>query len=141
MAFLGIPLVPYFWIQSRNSKISDRNHQQQARTRQLASADATLQQKIAYADQFATETVIVQEDLVYTTETDLLEQRHALHKLMRVAASVASIGFLIRSSPQKRLNRSRVTLEAVPLSCYLNGLLRPLYFQDRSKYNTVRLTF
>jgi len=30
--------------------------------------------KIAYAHQFATETVINQEDLVYTTETDLLEQ-------------------------------------------------------------------
>jgi len=40
----------------------------------VASADATLQQKIAYTHQFATETVILQEDLVYTTETDLLEQ-------------------------------------------------------------------
>jgi len=73
-AFLGVPLVRYFWIQWRNSKISDRNQQRQARARQLASADATLQQKIAYADQFAAETVISQEDLVYTTETDLLEQ-------------------------------------------------------------------
>jgi len=73
-AFLGVPLVRYFWIQWRNSKISDRNQQRQVRARQLASADATLQQKIAYADQFAAETVISQEDLVYTTETDLLEQ-------------------------------------------------------------------
>ena len=73
-AFLGVPLVRYFWIQWRNSKISDRNHQRQARARQLASADAGLQQKIAYARQFARATVIGNEDLAYTTETDLLEQ-------------------------------------------------------------------
>ncbi len=73
-AFLGVPLVRYFWIQRRNAKISDRNHQRQARARQLASADTGLQQKIAYARQFATETVIGKEDLVYTTETDLLQQ-------------------------------------------------------------------
>lgn len=73
-AFLSVPLVRYFWIQWRNSKISDRNRQRQARARQLASADADLEQKIAYARQFAAETVIDEENLVYTTETDLLEQ-------------------------------------------------------------------
>jgi len=36
-----------------------------------------LQQKNAYARQFAAETVIGQEDLVYTTETDLLEAHSA----------------------------------------------------------------
>jgi hypothetical protein len=80
-AFLGVPLVRYFWIQWRNNKIGDRNHHRQARARQLASADATLQQKIAYADQFAAETVIGQEDLVYTTETDLLEQEAQLDEI------------------------------------------------------------
>lgn len=72
-AFLGVPLMRYFWIQWRNSKISNRNQQRQTRVQQLAG-DTTLQQKIAYAHQFAAETVISQEDLVYTTETDLLEQ-------------------------------------------------------------------
>lgn len=80
-AFLSVPLVRYFWIKWRNSKIGDRNHQRQARSRQLANADATLQQKIAYADQFAAETVITQEDLVYTTETDLLEQESQLDEI------------------------------------------------------------
>ena len=74
IAFLSVPLVRYFWIQWRNSKISDRNRQRQARARQLESVDADLQQKIAYARQFAAEKVITQEDLVYTTETDLLDQ-------------------------------------------------------------------
>jgi hypothetical protein len=73
-AFLAVPLVRYFWIGWRNSKISDRNQQRQARIKLLANADTALQEKIAYARQFAAETIIAQEDLVYTTETDLLEQ-------------------------------------------------------------------
>lgn len=36
--------------------------------------DASLQQKIDYARQFAAEKVIGKEDLVYSSETDLLEQ-------------------------------------------------------------------
>ncbi len=72
-AFLVVPLVRYFWNGWRNEKISDRNHQRQQRARLLASADPSLQQKIAYAHSFAAETVINQDDLVYTTETDLLD--------------------------------------------------------------------
>ncbi|WP_341530787.1 hypothetical protein WKK05_16855 [Nostoc sp. UHCC 0302] len=74
IGFLGIPLLRYFWIQWRNSKITDRNRDRLSRARLLANADASLQQKIAYAEQFAAETVISNEDLVYSTETDLLEQ-------------------------------------------------------------------
>jgi hypothetical protein len=74
IGFLGVPLLRYFWIQWRNSKITDRNRDRLSRARLLASADASLQQKIAYAEQFAAETVISNEDLVYSTETDLLEQ-------------------------------------------------------------------
>jgi len=73
-AFLSIPLVRYFWIGWRNQKISDRNSKRQARTLQLASADAALKQKIAYARQFAAKTVIGKDDVVYTTESDLLDQ-------------------------------------------------------------------
>jgi hypothetical protein len=72
--FLALPLVRYFWIKWRNRKIAERNHQRQARARVLASADTQLQQKIGYAQQFAAEKVIGKEDLVYSTETDLLEQ-------------------------------------------------------------------
>jgi hypothetical protein len=72
--FLVVPLVRYFWIQWRNEKITARNRQRQARARQLASADAQLQRKIAYAQEFAAEKVIGSEDLVYSTENDLLEQ-------------------------------------------------------------------
>ncbi len=74
IAFLGVPLVRYFWIQWRNSQIAVRNQQRQERVRQLSQADPVLQQKIAYARQFAAETVIGDRDLAYTTETDLLDQ-------------------------------------------------------------------
>lgn len=72
-AFLVLPLVRYFWNGWRNDKISDRNQQRQKRARLLATADPSLQQKIAYAHSFATETVIAEDDLVYTTQTDLLD--------------------------------------------------------------------
>lgn len=72
--FLAIPLVRYFWIQWRNRKITERNRQRQARAMVLESPDPQLQEKIAYAKQFAAEKFIGKEDLVYSTETDLLEQ-------------------------------------------------------------------
>jgi hypothetical protein len=72
--FLGIPLVRYFWIQWRNQKIAARNRDRLSRARLLTSPDDTLERKIDYAQQFATETVIGSEDLVYSTETDLLDQ-------------------------------------------------------------------
>jgi len=77
IAFLGVPLVRYFWIQWRNSKIAVRNGRRQEQARHLSQADAALEKKIAYAHQFAAETVIGREDLAYTTETDLLEQETA----------------------------------------------------------------
>ncbi|MBV9387167.1 MAG: hypothetical protein JOZ78_12145 [Chroococcidiopsidaceae cyanobacterium CP_BM_ER_R8_30] len=77
IAFLGVPLVRYFWIQWKNSKIAVSNQQRQEQARQLSQADHNLQHKIAYARQFAAETVIRDEDLAYTTETDLIDQEAA----------------------------------------------------------------
>lgn len=73
-AFLAVPLIRYFWIQWRNRKIEHRNEERQQRAMLLNQANPELEQKIAYARQFAAETVINREDLVYTTETDLIEQ-------------------------------------------------------------------
>lgn len=73
-AFLALPLVRYFWIQWRNGKIAARNEARQEYAVQLNRAEAKLQSKIAYAQQFAAETVIGTDDLAYTTERDLLEQ-------------------------------------------------------------------
>jgi hypothetical protein len=74
IGFLGIPLVRYFWIQWRNRKIAARNRDRLSRARLLTNMDASLQQKIDYARQFATEKVIGKEDVIYSSETNLLEQ-------------------------------------------------------------------
>jgi hypothetical protein len=74
VAFLIIPLIRYFWIQGRNPKIVVRNESRQQRAIALQSPDNSLRQKLAYATQFARQKVIGNEDLTYTTETDLLDQ-------------------------------------------------------------------
>lgn len=73
-AFLILPLGRYFWNGWRNGKISDRNQKRLARATVLANADSFLQEKIAYAQRLAAQTVIDEDDSVYTTQTDLLDQ-------------------------------------------------------------------
>lgn len=73
-AFLVIPLIRYFWIQWRNGAINSRNQQRQKRATLLEQSPPQLQQKLRYARQFAAQTVIGQDDLAYTTETDLAQQ-------------------------------------------------------------------
>lgn len=72
--FLLIPLLRYFWVQWRNRSIEARNQKRQERAVQLNEADTTLRQKITYAQQFALENYIGEDDLAYTTERDLIEQ-------------------------------------------------------------------
>jgi hypothetical protein len=73
-AFLVIPLMRYFWIQQRNQYIRDRNQRRQHHAALLATSNATLSQKLAYAEQLATHRQLRSEDIVYTTEQDLLDQ-------------------------------------------------------------------
>ncbi len=74
IGFLGIPLIRYFWIQWKNSKIEARNQKRQQEAIALSQADASLHKKIAYAQQFAAQNVINEENLIYTSERDLLDQ-------------------------------------------------------------------
>ena len=74
ISFLAIPLIRYFWIQLKNSRVEARNQKRQQQAVALNEADSALHKKIAYAQQFAAQNVITQEDLVYTSETDLLDQ-------------------------------------------------------------------
>jgi hypothetical protein len=78
IAFLTVPLVRYFWVQWRNRAIESRNGHRQERAIVAANRDnPALQQKIAYAHQFAAQTVVTADDLAYTTETDLTTQELA----------------------------------------------------------------
>lgn len=76
-AFLGTPLIRYFWIQWRNGFINGRNEQRQQRAIALNQAGDDIQEKITYAQQFANQTIVSKSDLAYTTETDLAEQEAA----------------------------------------------------------------
>lgn len=73
-AFLGVPLVRYFWLKGRNRKVEYRNELRQQQAIALNEGGPELQQKIAYAQQFAARTIISRDNLAYTTEKDLLEQ-------------------------------------------------------------------
>ncbi|PSB26559.1 hypothetical protein [Chlorogloea sp. CCALA 695] len=82
-AFVGIPLGRYFWLKRHNKKICDRKAQRQERS--LLLADAEVQGKVDYARQFAAQSIIGEGNLVYRTQTDLLEQEsNAIAKLIAV---------------------------------------------------------
>ncbi len=74
IGFLAIPLIRYFWIQLKNERVETRNQKRQEQAIALNQADTALQKKIAYAQRFAAQNVIKEENLVYTSETDLLDQ-------------------------------------------------------------------
>ncbi|MEY3869036.1 MAG: hypothetical protein RLZZ338_2927 [Cyanobacteriota bacterium] len=74
IGFLTIPLIRYFWIQWRNSKIEAKNIERQLRAEVLDKPDALLEQKLNYARKFTAEKVIEEGDLAYTSEKDLIEQ-------------------------------------------------------------------
>ncbi|MGB3534436.1 MAG: hypothetical protein WBA13_13085 [Microcoleaceae cyanobacterium] len=74
IGFLVIPVIRYFWIKRRNSKVNSRNQQRQNRAIALNQAGETVQKKINYARQFTSKTIIDKKNLAYTTEQDLIEQ-------------------------------------------------------------------
>lgn len=75
--FLGIPLLRYFWLRRRNAGVARRNTLRQSLAEAFNQSAATLQGKLQYARQFATQTLVDRGNLAYTTETDLVEQELA----------------------------------------------------------------
>jgi hypothetical protein len=73
-AFLTIPLLRYFWIQWKNKRIESHNVSRQNVANILNQNSAKLMPKINYARNFATEKVISEGDITYSTETDLIDQ-------------------------------------------------------------------
>ena len=76
MAFLGIPAIRYFWTKRQNSQIEHRNEERQERAIALNAAPPELDEKIAFAQQFAAQTVVSDRNLAYTTAKDLTEQEY-----------------------------------------------------------------
>lgn len=74
IAYLVIPAVRYVWLRWRNQKIAARNQQRRDQAEQLNQANQRIQHKLSFARGFAAEQIIQQQDLVYTTEEELLPQ-------------------------------------------------------------------
>ncbi|MGF1524894.1 MAG: hypothetical protein ACFBSF_21420 [Leptolyngbyaceae cyanobacterium] len=73
-AFLGIPAIRFFWVKYKNRQIESRNEARQERAIALNAAGPEIQEKITFAQQFAAQTIVSQENLAYTTEKELTEQ-------------------------------------------------------------------
>ncbi|MGB7087781.1 MAG: hypothetical protein WBD47_19645 [Phormidesmis sp.] len=74
IAFLGIPLIRYYWLQRQNAKIEQRNEERSQRASGLNRLGPAFQEKLTFARQFAAQKVLRADEAVYDTETDLLEQ-------------------------------------------------------------------
>jgi hypothetical protein len=74
VAFLGIPLIRYYWMLGQNAKIEKRNDERALRATALNRLGAAFQQKLAFAKQFAAQKVLNEKESVYSTETDLADQ-------------------------------------------------------------------
>ncbi|WP_448570285.1 hypothetical protein [Trichothermofontia sp.] len=69
-----VPIVRYVWLQLRNQRVEARNRMRSQRTIPLQAPSPDLERKQLYAQQFATEVVIRDRDIIYTTDRDLIEQ-------------------------------------------------------------------
>ncbi|PSN16252.1 hypothetical protein C7293_03325 [filamentous cyanobacterium CCT1] len=73
-AFLGIPLVRYFWVQRQNQRIEARNADREQRAAALDQLTPDQHEKLAFAETLTGQTVLGTDNLAYTTESDLTDQ-------------------------------------------------------------------
>ncbi len=93
IGFLVIPLGRHFWNQWQNQRIAVRNQRRERLAQRLKQPSKTLLEKLNFARQFGRSALVDDQQLVYTTEKDLLEQE---------AENQAAID----ADWQKRLDRS-----------------------------------
>lgn len=77
IGFVTVPLVRYLWIQGRNKAIATRNEMRQRRAEALNQLAPKIQEKLAFAQQFALESVVDEANLAYNTQEDLTAQELA----------------------------------------------------------------
>ncbi len=74
-AFLTVPAIRWITLQRRNQKIQERAKHRRQWMSKLRDPDETLQQKLAFAQQFARQQVVDAGQVIYSTDRDLIEQR------------------------------------------------------------------
>lgn len=72
-SYLVVPLVRYFWLQTRNKKVVARNNNREQRANFLGENKDILQPKIDYARQFAKQKILTGKDVIYSTDKDMLD--------------------------------------------------------------------
>ncbi|KAK3024773.1 hypothetical protein RJ639_044934 [Escallonia herrerae] len=73
-SFFAIPLVRWLFLRTTNFEIERRNRAREQRARALESPDLSLRRKLLSARDMAQRTYIGQDRIVYSTESDSLEQ-------------------------------------------------------------------
>jgi hypothetical protein len=72
--YLGLPLVRWLLMSGKNDKISARNRDRLTHARDLRNPTPQLQQKLTQVQRLGLQTRIDHEQMIYTTDRDLLDQ-------------------------------------------------------------------
>ncbi len=74
---VGLVVIPagrYFWVKHQDRQVKKRNFYRQQQVQLIQQQAELIQAKLDYAKQFAKQHKITDRDIIYTTETDILEQ-------------------------------------------------------------------
>ncbi|CAL4969026.1 unnamed protein product [Urochloa decumbens] len=82
-SFFAIPLFRWFLLRKTNNDIKKRNKAREQRAQELLSPDSSLRRKLLSARDMAQRKVITPEEIVYTTEKDILEQDYEVKEWER----------------------------------------------------------
>jgi hypothetical protein len=72
--YLGLPLVRWLLMWGKNDKIAARNHDRASHARELRTPTAALTQKLTQAQALASQIRVDREEMIYTTDRELLDQ-------------------------------------------------------------------
>jgi hypothetical protein len=73
VGFIAIPIGRYLWIQWQNQQI-DRRNQERSHRVLSPTPNPEITAKLEFARQFAKQQIVGTEDIIYTTETNAIEQ-------------------------------------------------------------------
>ncbi|PVH66467.1 hypothetical protein PAHAL_1G254900 [Panicum hallii] len=82
-SFFAIPLFRWLLLRKTNNDIRKRNKAREQRAQELLSPDSSLRRKLLSARDMAQRKVITPEEIVYTTQKDLLEQDYEVKEWER----------------------------------------------------------
>ncbi|NJK62690.1 MAG: hypothetical protein HC921_08425 [Synechococcaceae cyanobacterium SM2_3_1] len=73
--FLTVPLLRWFTLRWRNQRLAARNQRRHTWAEQLQDPSPHLQTKLAFAQELGQQQLVSEEETIYSTDRDLIEQR------------------------------------------------------------------